>query len=195
VSQSVQYHAELPPPECGRSGRSAMDSSGFVGQCVRLASIRRRCSTLEQQRCGDAPARWQCRLDVSHLAGSLLFFSCTCAAITAPCRVVWSQITLPSVVDNSVLFLDGGLSHTDILFAKTRNGVLYALDARNNGAVLWFKAHTSTTCLEANGAGGNTNPCTTPGSPAIDPNRQYMYQNIDSGRYFIFSFILSFESS
>ena len=52
----------------------------------------------------------------------------------------------------------------DLLFLVTQNGTLIAFDA-SNGAVLWSRQPTS--------ASGANHP--TSGSPAIDPNHQYVY--------------------
>lgn len=83
------------------------------------------------------------------------------------------SVTVPSYVDGAPVVLHGatinGASH-DAIFVTTRPGDLVALDA-HSGAILWQKAHGTTTCKINNGS----SVCYTTSSPALDPNRQYVY--------------------
>jgi|GEM_PF-1116240 outer membrane protein assembly factor BamB len=83
------------------------------------------------------------------------------------------QITLPSVADGAPVYLSqvntpGGVQ--DLLFVTTLDGHLIALNAQT-GAVVWSKQNPAGSCT----IGGGTTPCFSPSSPAIDPNRQYIY--------------------
>jgi hypothetical protein len=83
------------------------------------------------------------------------------------------QVTLPAVVDGTPMFLQGittPLGVKDLLFATTRDGRILALDSAN-GSTLWSHQYGPGSCL-INGSGGS---CFTTSSPAIDPNRQFVY--------------------
>ncbi len=73
------------------------------------------------------------------------------------------QATLPSAADGAPVLLSGVTTVNgtqDLLFITTKAGLLLALDA-STGAQVWSRPHTGT---------GNTNS-----SPAIDPNRLFVY--------------------
>jgi outer membrane protein assembly factor BamB len=83
------------------------------------------------------------------------------------------QVSLPDVADGAPAFLSGVLvngSPTDLLFLTTRDGHILAVNARS-GATLWSKQYGPGACTINNGG----SPCYTTSSPAIDPNRQYVY--------------------
>jgi uncharacterized protein (TIGR03437 family) len=83
------------------------------------------------------------------------------------------RTTLPSVSDGSVVFLSGvsvGGGKRDLIFATTKAGHTIALDARG-GAIVWTKQSNPGDCVINH---GNV-PCYTTSTPAIDPNRQYVY--------------------
>jgi hypothetical protein len=74
------------------------------------------------------------------------------------------QVSLPSPADGAPVALTSVVTPDgtrDLLFSTTKSGTLVASDAAT-GALIWSKAHT--------GAGSVTNS-----SPAIDPNRLYVY--------------------
>jgi outer membrane protein assembly factor BamB len=80
---------------------------------------------------------------------------------------------LPAVSDGVPVFLDGVATAggvKELLFVMTKAGDLLALDART-GTSVW-SAHYPNTVPIANCSGG---VCITTSSPAIDPNRQYVY--------------------
>lgn len=89
------------------------------------------------------------------------------------------QITLPSNADSAPVSLQGvstASGTADLVFVTTRAGHLSALNART-GATVWSVLHGSDTCQINNPAPvpNPSNPCHTNASPAIDPNRQYIY--------------------
>lgn len=74
------------------------------------------------------------------------------------------HVTLPSVADGAPAFLEGvstALGVKDLLFLTTRGGHLLALDAAT-GATIWSQRPA-------------TGPRFTTSSPAVDPNRQFVY--------------------
>ena len=83
------------------------------------------------------------------------------------------QVTLPAVVDGAPVFLEnvttsGGFKN--LLFVTTRDGRIIAIDAQN-GATVWSHQYGPGPC-RINNIGG---ACFTTSSPAIDPNRLYVY--------------------
>src|SRR5207247_819249 len=82
------------------------------------------------------------------------------------------QVMLPSPADDSPVYLSGVSTANgvqDLLFVTTQDGHTIALDA-HTGAPLWSKQYGAGNCDFAQGQ-----PCITTASPAIDPNRQYVY--------------------
>ena len=57
----------------------------------------------------------------------------------------------------------------DLLFVNTTNANLFALDA-HTGMTVWSASHANPRCMNALGI-----PCITTATPAIDPDRQYIY--------------------
>lgn len=83
------------------------------------------------------------------------------------------QVSLPGAADGAPAVLEHVLISgvmTDLLFVLTGDGHLVALNA-GTGAVIWTKQHGPGGCHVNNG----TMPCFTTSSPAVDPNRQYVY--------------------
>jgi hypothetical protein len=83
------------------------------------------------------------------------------------------QATLPATVDGAPVFLEnvstpGGVKN--LLFVSTRDGRILALDAQN-GASVWSHQYGPGGCTINNGG----TSCYTTSSPAIDPNRLYVY--------------------
>lgn len=73
------------------------------------------------------------------------------------------QVTIPASVDSAPVYasaIDTPLGTKDLLFFVATNGKLMALDAAD-GSLVWSQDH------------GGTQP--TSGSPAIDPNREFVY--------------------
>src|SRR5215813_645947 len=83
------------------------------------------------------------------------------------------QATLPSIADGAPVYLSGvtTLSGThDLLFVTTKAGHIVALDA-HTGTSIWSHQNGPGTCKINNGS----TTCYTTSSPAIDPNRLYVY--------------------
>jgi sugar lactone lactonase YvrE len=83
------------------------------------------------------------------------------------------RVTLPGNEDGAPVILTnvvvGGATH-DVLFATSVAGHLLALDA-HTGATLWSMQFGPGACLINNATGA----CYTTSSPAVDPNRAYVY--------------------
>jgi hypothetical protein len=82
------------------------------------------------------------------------------------------QVTLPSTGDGVPVFLQsvatsGGVK--DLLFVTTMDGHIISLDA-SNGSQVWSQQYGPNGCVDSNGSA-----CYTTSSPAIDPNRLYVY--------------------
>jgi outer membrane protein assembly factor BamB len=83
------------------------------------------------------------------------------------------QVRLPAVADGAPAVLTDVNTPTgtrDLLFVTTKAGHIAALDARS-GEQVWAQPYPAGTCRINRGS----NPCYTTSSPAIDPNRQYVY--------------------
>ena len=83
------------------------------------------------------------------------------------------QVTLPSIADGAPVYLEGVTTPggvKNLLFVTTRNALIIALDAQT-GSTVWSHQYNAAGC-QINGSGG---ACYTTSSPAIDPNRQYVY--------------------
>ena len=83
------------------------------------------------------------------------------------------EATLPAAADGAPVALRGVTTASglrDLLFVTTKAGHLVAVDART-GSQIWSRQHPAGTCRINNGP----NPCYTTSSPAIDPNRDYVY--------------------
>ncbi len=83
------------------------------------------------------------------------------------------QATLPAVADGVPVLLGGVATPTgtkDLAFVTTRAGQIVALDA-HDGTIVWQQAYGPGDCT-INGGGS---ACYTTSSPAIDPNKQFVY--------------------
>lgn len=83
------------------------------------------------------------------------------------------QVALPDVADGAPVLLTAVTTPSgvrDLLYLTTRAGHLVALDA-HDGSQVWVQQHPAGNCHVNNGS----QPCYTTSSPAIDPNRQYVY--------------------
>ena len=86
------------------------------------------------------------------------------------------QVALPAVADGAPVYLHNVTTASGIrnlVFVTTRTGGLAALDASTGGTV-WWKPSGAASCLINNNSGRNE-ACYTTSSPAIDPNRQFVY--------------------
>ena len=87
--------------------------------------------------------------------------------------------TLPGKVEGAPVLLTNvttPLGVKDVLYMTATNGTLIALDAAN-GTLLWsqYPADTHSCAIQAS-------PCVTTSSPALDPNRQFVYSYALDGR-------------
>jgi len=87
--------------------------------------------------------------------------------------------TLPGKVEGAPVLLTNvttPLGVRDVLYMTVTNGTLIALDAAN-GTLLWsqYPADTHPCAIQAS-------PCVTTSSPALDPNRQFVYSYALDGR-------------
>ncbi len=83
------------------------------------------------------------------------------------------QATLPAIADGAPVYLEavttpGGVKN--LLFVTTRDGRIIALDAQT-GTTAWSHQYGPNGCKINNGS----SDCYTTSSPAIDPNRQFVY--------------------
>lgn len=86
------------------------------------------------------------------------------------------QVTLPGAADGAPVYLSSVNTNSgirDLVFVTTRNGYAAALDA-HTGALAWSKQYGPAGCVINNNTSVNQ-PCYTTSSPAIDPNRQFIY--------------------
>jgi outer membrane protein assembly factor BamB len=83
------------------------------------------------------------------------------------------QVTLPAIADGAPVYLSQASTPSgteDLLFVTTKAGDLVALDA-HTGAQVWTNSYPAGSWR----INGGPTPCYTTSSPAIDPNRQFVY--------------------
>ena len=86
------------------------------------------------------------------------------------------QVQLPGIADGAPVYLTGVSTASgirDLIFVTTRDGHMAALDA-HSGSLIWSQQYGAAGCLINNNLPRNE-ACYTTSSPAIDPNRQYVY--------------------
>ncbi len=86
------------------------------------------------------------------------------------------RVKLPAVADGSPAYLSGVSTSEgvkDLLFMTTKDGRILAVDA-HSGAIVWSHQYGPNGCLVNNNLDRNE-ACYTTSSPAIDPNRQYVF--------------------
>jgi hypothetical protein len=86
------------------------------------------------------------------------------------------QVALPAVADGAPAYLLNVTTASGIrnlVFITTRTGGLAALDA-STGAMVWWQPSQAASCL-INKNSSRNEACYTTSSPAIDPNRQFVY--------------------
>ena len=84
------------------------------------------------------------------------------------------QAMLPAIADGAPVYLEAVTTASgvkNLLFVTTRDGRIIALDAQN-GATVWSHQYGPNGCKIINNGNGD---CYTTSSPAIDPNRQFVY--------------------
>lgn len=122
-----------------------------------------------------APYDWlQFNRDASHSGNNTL--ENRISVSSAPRLSLLYQVSLPGVADGAPVYLSdvstpGGVR--DLMFVTTRDGHIVALDSYT-GAPVWSKQYGPNGCLINHNQSRNE-PCYTTSSPAIDPNRQYVY--------------------
>jgi len=112
--------------------------------------------------------------DASHSGNNLLETSLSSSSIGS--LKLLFQVSLPGVADGTPVFLSDVNTPTgfhDLVYVTTRNGSIAALDA-HSGALVWSQQYGPVGCLINNNQAANQ-PCYTTSSPAIDPNRQFIY--------------------
>jgi len=83
------------------------------------------------------------------------------------------QASLQAIADGAPVYLSNVATASglrNLVFVTTRTGGLEALDAYT-GVQVWWQPSTAPACKINNGSSN----CYTTSSPAIDPNRQYVY--------------------
>ncbi len=83
------------------------------------------------------------------------------------------KVNLPSPADSTPVYLHSVSTPQGIknlIFVTTKAGDIVALDA-DTGTIVWSKQNPAGSCV----INKLTIPCYTTSSPAIDPNRQYVY--------------------
>jgi outer membrane protein assembly factor BamB len=86
------------------------------------------------------------------------------------------RVALPDAGDGAPAYLsdvDTPSGAKDLLFITTKTGDLISIDA-TTGATVWIEQHRNSACSINNKPVLN-GPCFTTSSPAIDPNRQFVY--------------------
>lgn len=83
------------------------------------------------------------------------------------------QVSLPGIADGAPAYLNSVSTPQgvkNLIFVTTMDGTIAALDAQN-GSLLWSHQNPAGSCRINNGP----LTCYTTSSPAIDPNRQFVY--------------------
>ena len=86
------------------------------------------------------------------------------------------QVTLPGIADGAPVYLSSVPTASgirDLVYVTTRDGQIVALDA-HSGMLAWSKQYGPAGCIINNNPNVNQ-PCYSTSSPAIDPNRQFIY--------------------
>ncbi|PWB55753.1 MAG: hypothetical protein C3F13_03535 [Anaerolineales bacterium] len=86
------------------------------------------------------------------------------------------KVPLPGIADGTPVYLSAvstGSGIHDLLFVTTKDGHITALDA-HTGVIVWSQQNGPNGCLINNNLTRNE-ICYTTSSPAIDPNRKYVY--------------------
>jgi outer membrane protein assembly factor BamB len=83
------------------------------------------------------------------------------------------QVSLPGVVDGAPAYLNSVSTPQgvkNLIFVTTKDGTIAAIDVQTGG-VVWSHQYPAGSCRINNGS----SICYTTSSPAIDPNRQFVY--------------------
>jgi outer membrane protein assembly factor BamB len=109
--------------------------------------------------------------DAQHSGNNTLEIALTSANVNQLQQLF--QVSLPSVADGAPVYLNSvntSNGYQNLLFLATQAGHILALNA-DTGALVWSQQYGAGSCKINNGS----SPCYTTSSPAIDPNRQYVY--------------------
>jgi len=116
----------------------------------------------------------QFNFDPQHSGNNSLETAITLANVSS-LRLLF-QVALPAIADGAPVYLAGVTTASgvrDLIFVTTRAGHIVALDA-HTGAQIWVQQYGAAGCLINNNPARNE-ACYTTSSPAIDPNRQFVY--------------------
>lgn len=123
-----------------------------------------------------APYDWpQFNGDAAHSGNNTAESTLTASNVSGLTRLF--HATLPATADGAPAYLNavaipGGTK--DLVYVTTRDGYIVALDA-HTGATVWSHQNGPGTCHINTTSSASGTPCYTTSSPAIDPNRQYVY--------------------
>jgi hypothetical protein len=113
----------------------------------------------------------QFNFDPQHSGNNTLETAITPANVASLKRLF--RVSLPAIADGAPAYLSGVQTSSgvrDLLFLTTKAGHILALDA-HTGEQVWMRQYPAGSCRINNGS----QVCYTTSSPAIDPNRQYVY--------------------
>jgi len=108
-------------------------------------------------------------------SGNNLFETSLAASNVAQLQILF-QVPLPGVADGAPVYLSAVSTPSgarDLIFATTRQGHIVALDA-HTGMLAWSKQYDAAGCLINKNLTRNET-CYTTSSPAIDPDRKFIY--------------------
>lgn len=123
-----------------------------------------------------APYDWpQFNGDAAHSGNNTAESTLTASNVSGLTRLF--HATLPATADGAPAYLNavaipGGTK--DLVYVTTRDGYIVALDAHTD-ATVWSHQNGPGTCHINTTSSASGTPCYTTSSPAIDPNRQYVY--------------------
>lgn len=123
-----------------------------------------------------APYDWpQFNGDAAHSGNNTAESTLTASNVSGLTRLF--HATFPATADGAPAYLNavaipGGTK--DLVYVTTRDGYIVALDA-HTGATVWSHQNGPGTCHINTTSSASGTPCYTTSSPAIDPNRQYVY--------------------
>lgn len=127
------------------------------------------------------PYDWlQFNFDQRHSGNNTLETKITAANVAQLQKLF--RVALPSIADNAPVYqhaVQTPQGYRNLLFLTSRAGQIIALDART-GAQLWMKQHGPGSCETEYGP--HHEVCYTTASPALDPNRRYVYSYGLDGR-------------
>jgi outer membrane protein assembly factor BamB len=109
--------------------------------------------------------------NAQHSGNNMLETTISSANVASLTRLF--AVSLPATADGAPAYLSGVTTANgtqDLVFLTNKDGRILALDA-HTGASVWSHQYGPGTCTINLGS----SPCYTTSSPAIDPNRQFVY--------------------